>query len=96
MSRQNSVTTQLKKSIEKVTGKIFQASVYSDVRKKGAAVGVKVCYTEYSQPIIDQIVADMESKGFKFAYSRYNYTNQTPGYWSTIPGQRFCFYKKSE
>ena len=96
MSRQNSVTTQLKKSIEKVTGKIFQASVYSDVRKKGAAVGVKVCYTEYSQPVIDQIVADMESKGFKFAYTRYNQTNQTPGYWSTIPGQRFCFYKKSE
>jgi hypothetical protein len=96
MSRQNSVTTQLKKSIEKVTGYIFQARVYSDVRKKGAAVGVKVCYTEYSQPIIDQIVADMESKGFKFAYSRYNYTNRTPGYWSTIPGTRFTFYKKSE
>jgi hypothetical protein len=87
----------LKKSIEKVTGYIFQARVYSDVRKKGAAVGVKVCYTQYSQPIINQIVEDMESKGYKFAYSRYNQPSPNNPYGRfQIPGQRFCFYKKSE
>jgi hypothetical protein len=88
----NSVTSELKKSITKVTGHIFQAWVYSDSRLNKQAVGVKVCYTQYSQPIIEQIVADMESKGFKFAYTRYNKSNN--GYYS-VPGQRFCFYKKS-
>jgi hypothetical protein len=85
----NTVTSQLKKSIEKVTGYVFQAMVYSDTRKKGTAVGVKVCYTEYSQPIINQIVEDMENKGYKFAYVRYN--NMGRGY---VNGTRFCFYKK--
>jgi hypothetical protein len=85
----NTVTSQLKKSIEKVTGYVFQAMVYSDTRKKGTAVGVKVCYTEYSQPIINQIVEDMENKGYKFAYARYN--NMGRGY---VNGTRFCFYKK--
>ena len=88
------VTSELKKSIEKVTGCIFQARVYSDTRLKGLAVGVKVCYTEYSQPIINQIVEDMESKGFKFAYTRLNKTKYDFGTFGTIPGQRFCFYKK--
>lgn len=97
MSRQNSVTTQLKKSIEKVTGKIFQAWVFSDSRKKGTAVGVKVCYTKYDQPIIEQIVADMESKGYKHAYTKYNQPNKNARYYQshTIPGQRFCFYNKN-
>ena len=92
MSRQNSVTTQLKKSFEKVVGKKFDHPVYSDDRMKGTAVGVKICWVQLSQPIIEQIVEDMESKGFKFAYTRYNQSNN--GYHS-IPGQRLCFYKKS-
>ena len=88
------VTSELKKSITKVTGYIVQARTYSDPRKNGLAVGVKFCYTEYSQPIINQIVEDMESKGFKFAYTRYNRTYIDFGGYSTIPGTRFCFYKK--
>jgi hypothetical protein len=85
----NSVTSELKKSITKVTGLVFQQLVYSDTRKNGLAVGVKVCYTKYSQPIIDQIVEDMSNKGFKLAYVRYN--NMGNGY---VNGTRFCFYKK--
>jgi hypothetical protein len=85
----NSVTSQLKKSITKVTGFVFQQLVFSDTRKNGLAVGVKVCFTEYSQPIINQIVDDMEAKGFKLAYVRYN--NMGRGY---VNGTRFCFYKK--
>lgn len=85
----NSVTSELKKSITKVTGFVFQQLVYSDTRKNGLAVGVKVCFTEYSQPIINQIVDDMEAKGFKLAYVRYN--NMGRGY---VNGTRFCFYKK--
>ena len=85
----NSVTSQLKKSITKVTGLVFQQLVYSDTRKNGLAVGVKVCFTQYSQPIIDQVVEDMEAKGFKLAYVRYN--NMGKGY---VNGTRFCFYKK--
>lgn len=85
----NSVTTELKKSIAKVTGTTFNRYTYSDSRKKGTAVGVKVCYTEFAQPIIDQVVEDMEAKGFKLAYVRYN--NMGRGY---VDGTRFCFYKK--
>ncbi len=88
------VTSELKKSITKVTGYIVQARTYSDPRKDGLAVGVKFCYTEYSQPIINQIVEDMESKGFKFAYARYNKVKYDYGTFGTIPGTRFCFYKK--
>ena len=87
----NSVTSELKKSITKVTGLVFQQLVYSDTRKKGLAVGVKVCFTQYSQPIIDQVVEDMEAKGFKFAYTKFN--QSTNGY-PSVPGTRFCFYKK--
>jgi len=87
----NSVTSELKKSITKVTGFVFQQLVFSDTRKKGLAVGVKVCYTEYSQPILNQIVEDMEAKGFKLAYITFN--KPTNGY-HTTPGTRFCFYKK--
>ncbi len=87
----NSVTSELKKSITKVTGHVFQQLVYSDTRKKGLAVGVKVCFTQYSQPIIDQIVEDMSNKGFKLAYTKYNQSKY--GYHS-VPGTRFCFYRK--
>ena len=85
----NSVTSELKKSITKVTGKVFQQLVYSDTRRSGLAVGVKVCFTQYSQPTIESIVEDMQSKGFKLAYVRYNHLHK----WST-PGTRFCFYRK--
>jgi hypothetical protein len=89
----NSVTSELKKSITKVTGFVFQQLVYSDTRKNGLAVGVKVCYTEYSQPIIDQVVEDMSNKGFKLAYTTYN----KPRYgYHSVPGTRFCFYKQSD
>jgi len=91
----NTVTSQLRKSIEKVTGKIMQERVYSDPRKKGLAVGVKVCYAQYSKPLQDLIVSDMESKGYKFDYIRYNGSkNVESNYWNTIPGTRFSFYKK--
>ena len=91
----NSVTSQLKLSIEKVTGNVFQQFVYSDSRKKGLAVGVKVCFTKYDQPIIDKVIEDMESKGYEHAYTKYNQSNSTSIYaWRSIPGQRFCFYKK--
>ena len=90
----NTVTSQLRKSITKVTGKIMQERVYSDSRKKGLAVGVKVCYAQYSQPIINEIVEDMQSKGFKLGYVRYNQSqNVESHYFSTIPGTRFCFYR---
>jgi hypothetical protein len=85
----NSVTSELKKSITKVTRKVFQKSVFSDTRRSGLAVGVKVCSTKYSQPIIDQVVEDMQNKGFKLAYVRYN---DLKGSW--FNGTRFCFYKK--
>ena len=88
------VTSALRESITKVTGYIMQERVYSDPRKKGLAVGVKVCYAQYSKPIIDSIVEDMESKGYKFDYVRYNAMRIEQGYNSTIPGTRFCFYKK--
>ena len=93
--KNQTVTSALKQSIVKSTGRIFQHRVYSDGRKKGLAVGVKVCYVEYSKPLQDLIVSDMESKGYKLAYVRYNKSNDaTPSYFSTIPGTRFCFYKK--
>ncbi len=88
MSKQT-VTSELRKSIIKVTGKIIQCIVYSDSRK-GNAVGVKFAFTQYSQPIIEQIVEDMQNKGFKLKYVRYN---RSYGY-GTVPGQRFCFYNK--
>ena len=89
----NSVTSQLKKSITKVTGSVFQQLVYSDARRSGLAVGVKVCYTQYSQPIIDQIVEDMQNKGFKLAYTKFN----EPKYgYHSVPGTRFCFYKQQQ
>ena len=88
------VTSELKKSITKVTGYIVQERTYSDPRKNGLAVGVKFCYAEYSQPIINQIVEDMESKGFKLAYVRLNRVKYDYGVFGTIPGTRFCFYKK--
>jgi len=90
----NSVTSELRKSITKVTGKIMQERVYSDPRKNGLAVGVKVCYAQYSQPIINEIVEDMESKGYKLDYVRYNAMRVEQGYNSTTPGTRFCFYRK--
>ena len=91
----NTVTSQLRKSITKVTGKIMQERVYSDSRKKGLAVGVKVCYAQYSQPIINEIVEDMQSKGFKLGYVRYNQSQNAENYYfCTIPGTRFCFYRK--
>lgn len=89
----NSVTSELKKSITKVTGLVFQQLVYSDTRKKGLAVGVKVCYTEYSQPIINQIVEDMQNKGFKFAYTKFNKSKYD---YPSVPGTRFCFYKQQQ
>jgi len=91
----NTVTSQLRKSITKVTGNIMQERVYSDTRRKGLAVGIKVCYAQYSQPLQDLIVSDMESKGYKLAYIRYNQSKgTTPHAWRSIPGTRFCFYKK--
>ena len=92
----NSVTSQLKLSIEKVTGKVFQQLVYSDSRKSGLAVGVKVCFTKYDQPIIDKVIEDMESKGYKHAYTKYNQPDPNSKYaqFYSVPGQRFCFYKK--
>ena len=89
----NTVTSQLRKSITKVTGKIMQERVYSDLRKKGLAVGVKICYAQYSDPIKQQIIEDMESKGYKLDYVRYNKSPYSPGRYSSIPGTRFCFYK---
>lgn len=96
MSRQNSVTAQLKKSIEKVTGKSFNHRVFSDSRLKGQGVGVKVCWAKYEQPLIEQIVEDMESKGYKHAYTKYNQPNPGSIYaYNSVPGQRFCFYNKN-
>jgi site-specific DNA-cytosine methylase len=86
--KNQTVTAALRQSIVKATGYIMQEIVYSDTRKKGTAVGVKVCYAQYSQPIQDAIIEDMESKGYKLAYVRYN--NQK----YCVPGTRFCFYKK--
>ena len=93
MSKQT-VTSELRKSIEKVTGKIIQCIVYSDSRKQNA-VGVKFAFTQYSQPIIDQVVEDMQNKGFKLKYVRYNSSPRSENPWyNTVPGQRFCFYNK--
>jgi hypothetical protein len=92
--KNQTVTSALRNSITKVTGYIMQERVYSDPRKKGLAVGVKVCYAQYSEPILWSIIQDMESKGFEFAYVRHNKSKREPGTYSTIPGTRFCFYKK--
>lgn len=93
--KNQTVTSALRESIEKSTGRIMQERVYSDSRRKGLAVGIKVCYAEYSRPIQELIVSDMESKGFKFAYIRYNKSKDNGSYYyTTIPGTRFCFYRK--
>ncbi len=92
--KNQTVTSALRESITKVTGYIMQERVYSDSRKKGLAVGVKVCYVSYPKITINSIVADMESKGYKLAYVRYNKSKREPGTYSTIPGTRFTFYKK--
>ena len=89
----NSVTSQLRKSIEKVTGYIMQERVYSDTRKNGLAVGVKVCYASYTYEQQNEIIVDMESKGYKLGFIRYNKSKRDSGY-PTIEGIRFCFYKK--
>tara|TARA_R110000868_G_C10564132_1_gene737156 strand:- start:129 stop:410 length:282 start_codon:yes stop_codon:yes gene_type:complete len=90
----NTVTSQLRKSITKVTGQIVQERIYSDDRKNGQAVGVKLCYASFEENTKNAIVEDMESKGYKLAYVRFNQSRKEPGYFSTIPGTRFCFYKK--
>ena len=89
------VTSELRKSIEKVVGESMKGStVFSDSRK-GNAVGVKFAWKQFSQPIIEEIVQDMENKGFKLKYVRYNRSRKSENYWyNTIPGQRFCFYNK--
>ena len=92
--KNQTVTSALRESIVKSTGCIMQEIVYSDSRKKGLAVGVKVCYAQYSEPIQKEIIEDMKTKGFKLAYIRYNKSNDSvPTYFNTIPGTRFCFYK---
>ena len=88
----NSVTSELRKSITKVTGETFTGKLYGDTRMKGLAVGVKVCYNIFSDSAKDSIVKDMESKGFKFAYVRFN--SYKPGTYPTVEGTRFCFYRK--
>jgi HSP90 family molecular chaperone len=94
MSKQT-VTSELRKSIEKVVGESMKEStVYSDSRK-GNAVGVKFAWKQFSQPIIEEIVEDMQNKGFKLKYVRYNSSPKSDNPWyNTIPGQRFCFYNK--
>jgi hypothetical protein len=89
MSKQT-VTSELRKSIEKVVGESMKGALaYSDSRAQNA-VGVKFAWKQFSQPIIEQIVEDMQNKGFKLKYVRYN---KSYGY-GTVPGQRFCFYNK--
>jgi len=91
----NSVTSELRKSISKVVKDFEPTRFYSDSRKKGLAVGVKVCYAEFTDPIKQEIVEDMESKGFRLDYVRYNQSKENGSYYfSTTPGTRFCFYRK--
>ena len=87
MSKQT-VTSELRKSIEKVTGRIIQQIIYSDSRK-GNAVGVKVAFEKYNDDQIKAIVADMESKGFIKKYVRFNDTK-----YAYVYGTRFCFFNK--
>ena len=82
------VTSELRKSITKVTGHIIQQIVYSDSRK-GNAVGVKIAFQRYTDDQIKAIVADMESKGFVNKYVRFNDTKN-----AYVCGTRFCFYNK--
>ena len=89
--KNQTVTSALRNSIVKSTGKIMQETVYSDTRRNGLAVGVKVCYAQYSEPIVKEIIEDMQTKGYALAYVRYN--KPTNGY-HTTPGTRFCFFRK--
>ena len=82
------VTSELRKSITKVTGRIIQQIIYSDSRK-GNAVGVKVAFEKYNDDQIKAIVADMESKGFVKKYVRFNDTKN-----AYVCGTRFCFFNK--
>ena len=87
------VTSALKESLVKVTGKMGSGFFYSDSRKRKTAVGVKVCRELYTQPVIQLIVEDMELKGFKLAYTRHNISKDYKLNHSVI-GTRFCFFKK--
>jgi transcription antitermination factor NusG len=94
MSKQT-VTSELRKSIEKVVGESMKGALaYSDSRKQNA-VGVKFAWKQFSQPIIDQIVEDMQNKGFKLKCVKYNSTPKSENPWyNTVPGTRFTFYNK--
>jgi|LakMenE18May11ns_1017448.scaffolds.fasta_scaffold9932707_2 hypothetical protein len=89
--KNKTVTAELKKSIQKVT-KQTNLHVFSDCRLNKQAVGVKVIQSNYSNPEIYSIVSDMENKGFKLAYTKFNEGGNYGGYFS---GTRFCFYKLS-
>jgi len=82
------VTSELRKSITKVTGLTVSQIVYSDSRG-GNAVGVKIGFQKYTDDQIKLIVADMESKGFVKKYVRFNDTKN-----AYVCGTRFCFYNK--
>lgn len=87
--KQQSVTTELKKSLKKYNQEYNLC--FSDVRKNKTAVGVKICRFDPPLHIINKIIANMEEKGYEFIkttipthYSLYN------GY----RGIRFTFFKK--
>ena len=88
------VTKALRESIKKVTSKsAYLGVIYSDVRAHKKAVGVKLCTNyglNFSQTDINNIINDMESKGFEFKYLSHNKGGSYGG-WSE--GYRFCFYK---
>jgi hypothetical protein len=86
------VTKALRDSIKKIT-KQSDLGIFSDTRDNKKAVGVKIrslCGFQPSKQLIEQIINDMESKGFEFKYLNHN-KGGAHGGWSA--GIRFCFYK---
>jgi len=88
------VTSELRKSIKKVTGKTLRKKVYSDPRKDHS-VGVKICFTRYTKSEVKRIVKNMAKKGFELRYERYNDSNVFFSQRRMIPGHRFCFKRQN-
>lgn len=87
--KKHSVTSELRKSIAKVTKYPRKLDVFSDSRKDKKAVGVKVVGFMCTHEEEASIVKDMESKGFKLDYISYN-----EGGYGFYTGTRFCFYNR--
>ena len=91
-----SVTSALK---EVLKGLNLEAKglVFADPRKpKGQkATGVKFCGLKITDSQKEKVISEMENRGFKFHYIRYNKRRLSHYYYTSgiYAGTRFCFSK---